>query len=492
MDSTTTPCAFSECTKETFLPHTCAQCNKKFCNKHEAQESHKCPFLNVSKLRTTVCPLCNEVLRVEAGESLDHAVNTHLDTGKCSIVINNNNSNSISSKNIHNNNSKVQQHAPPKQATAAGLLFGFDAKNAAESATKSNFCSLPNCNEYEPVPVVCGHCKRNFCLKHKLPELHSCSKLNQVTKNSTIATSQSQSQQNQQQQKILQGTVVASAKPIQRSINDVLFSVVNTADTASGVRPGRGITQGDILVLVMYDAGSLKRPNLRPVLFSVSPLTPIGRLLDAAVDYYPALAKNLKYTIFSSVALSQNSCNVNNSNNSTSTTSSNNSNYYCKNNNCDGKERKRHLIADENLTVGDAFAEAAATGGVFPPGSMEKFHSSVDNRVILAFCVSVGGIPVPDAEGDSMMMMRRSDTTNMIVSATTGTSGATSDFFAEVPIETRACVLRPFKDAKGVELPILVDKEHVLLLNAGGTTTTSALHAKAGDRGKKDDKCSIQ
>ena len=444
MESTVS-CAFTECTEETYLPHTCSQCGKKFCDKHESQEAHKCPFANVSKLRTTVCPLCNEVLRVEAGESLDHAVNTHLDTGKCSTA----------QKNV------------PHQQTAASFLFGSDHQNQQQnssSSSKNNFCSLQSCNQYEPVPVVCSHCHKSFCLKHKLPEHHNCSKLASISK----SAAQQQRMNNNNQNQIVNGQILStsSSSTNSRKLEKVLFTCSNSADSAIGIRPGRNITQGDILVMCLYDAGKLKRPNLKPVLFSVSPLTPIGRLLDAAVDHYPGLSKTAKYSIFSSVALSQQQ-------------------------NQQGKMMtKRHFISNQGLNVGDAFAEAAATGSAFPPGSMNNFYSPVDNRVILAFCISIednNNSNNHSAVGGNETGMIRSETDKVLMSATV-VGGDHQQDSSSSPLETQACWVHAFKDAKGTILPILVDKEKIAKNISNNNNQKSA----GNNKKKEDDKCLVQ
>jgi hypothetical protein len=38
----------------------------------------------------------------------------------------------------------------------------------------TNKCSAKNCHVKEVVPVVCGECKLNFCLKHRHPIDHQC------------------------------------------------------------------------------------------------------------------------------------------------------------------------------------------------------------------------------------------------------------------------------------------------------------------------------
>jgi predicted nucleic acid binding AN1-type Zn finger protein len=473
-----TPCDFSECTDEVYLRSECAQCHKKFCERHAAADRHRCPFLAVSHLRTVVCPACSVVLRVETGESLDHAINSHIDGGACRA----------------------------SQRTAAASLYGFGAPSSSSSASSSSsrvaaggapqtLCGMAGCNRFEAVSVHCAHCGKDFCLAHKMPEHHACQKLRDVRPGGGGPPALSSAAAGPTP--TIAGTSGRPSQPSRaRTVADVLFQAENTRETAVGIRPGRLPAAGDVLVLALYDGARLRRPaaGLKPVLFSVSPVTPVGRLLDAAVDFYPALSKTLEYCVFVSVAVSDTSAGMPPPAAAVGSDAA-----------AAQQRQRRHLLRDQNRPIGDIVTEAAALGGVFPAtsepltvqttvegageggrpgppalgtsGVAPALSAALSRQVVLAMCVSV--IAARGGAGSGVGEMTRSDTEYAVASTlapalASSTDGAASE---PPPVEMLACAVRPFTDAKGKPLPVLVDR--ATQSQAFGAATSKAVAGKA-------------
>ncbi|KAI4462381.1 arsenite inducuble rna associated protein aip-1-related [Holotrichia oblita] len=133
-------CSSQNCNKLDFLPIKCDACGKIFCNEHYHYITHNCSDAYKKDNQVPVCPLCNIPIPVR-GQPPDVAVGAHMDTD-C-------------------------QSDP--------------AKNRRRVFT--NKCSRKGCKNKEVVPVLCGDCNMNFCLKHRHPVDHQCQgKLNRRNK----------------------------------------------------------------------------------------------------------------------------------------------------------------------------------------------------------------------------------------------------------------------------------------------------------------------
>eukprot|EP01127_Copromyxa_protea_P010910 TRINITY_DN2708_c0_g1_i6.p1 TRINITY_DN2708_c0_g1~~TRINITY_DN2708_c0_g1_i6.p1 ORF type:complete len:294 (-),score=28.81 TRINITY_DN2708_c0_g1_i6:27-887(-) len=121
-------CSYNDCNMLDFLPFTCDRCKEVFCGEHRRYEDHKCA-ISYDKVVPS-CPLCNQIIHCKPGEDVNAKVNAHINQG-C-----------------------------PKEVTAT---------------TKKYPCSLNLCKSKELQPIYCANCKKQYCMRHKLPSAHSCS-----------------------------------------------------------------------------------------------------------------------------------------------------------------------------------------------------------------------------------------------------------------------------------------------------------------------------
>merc|ERR1711907_725853 len=73
-------CACSDCRVLDFLPVQCTECNKFYCPQHSTFEAHGCERPGKT---APSCPLCTRAIHVrkEEGESLDQAMDRHIESG---------------------------------------------------------------------------------------------------------------------------------------------------------------------------------------------------------------------------------------------------------------------------------------------------------------------------------------------------------------------------------------------------------------------------
>ncbi|KAI6240053.1 AN1-type zinc finger protein 2B-like Protein [Aphelenchoides fujianensis] len=124
-------CAHPECNQLDFLPVKCNGCRKNYCNRHFTYESHDCSSGLRVDVQVPVCPLCNQPVPTGKNEIADVVVGAHIDN-EC-------------------------QSDPARKKRAY-----------------VNSCSLLRCKGRELVPIVCGSCRRNFCIKHRHTDDHEC------------------------------------------------------------------------------------------------------------------------------------------------------------------------------------------------------------------------------------------------------------------------------------------------------------------------------
>eukprot|EP00026_Physarum_polycephalum_P013708 Phypoly_transcript_14136.p1 GENE.Phypoly_transcript_14136~~Phypoly_transcript_14136.p1 ORF type:complete len:282 (+),score=25.85 Phypoly_transcript_14136:110-955(+) len=121
-------CSEPSCKVLDFLPFQCTSCKRTFCLEHRSLTAHKC---HASDFYVPACPLCGQVVKVAQGEDPNHKVDQHISQG-C-----------------------------PKEASTSHPAHAHQ-------------CSKPKCNKIEVMPVVCSSCRKNFCLKHRMPQDHDC------------------------------------------------------------------------------------------------------------------------------------------------------------------------------------------------------------------------------------------------------------------------------------------------------------------------------
>ncbi|KAH8555904.1 hypothetical protein BGW37DRAFT_152046 [Umbelopsis sp. PMI_123] len=125
-------CTQSSCRQLDFLPFTCPNCNKIFCQDHWKREDHKCPSLQDpnADFRVPTCPICSNPVPVKRGEDPNLRMNQHIESG-CK--------------------DKQTSTSPP-----------------------SNVCRQQGCKTKLLVPMICSSCKQSYCVKHRLEADHLC------------------------------------------------------------------------------------------------------------------------------------------------------------------------------------------------------------------------------------------------------------------------------------------------------------------------------
>ncbi|XP_023603832.1 AN1-type zinc finger protein 2A isoform X2 [Myotis lucifugus] len=126
-------CAEKTCKQLDFLPLKCDVCEQDFCKDHFTYAAHKCPFAYKKDVQVPVCPLCNRPIPIKKGEIPDVVVGEHMDRD-CGC-------------------------RPGKKEK----VFTFR-------------CSKKGCKKKEMLPVACDQCHGNFCIQHRHPLDHSCTR----------------------------------------------------------------------------------------------------------------------------------------------------------------------------------------------------------------------------------------------------------------------------------------------------------------------------
>ncbi|KAL5279683.1 ZFAND2B family protein [Megaselia abdita] len=106
----------------------CDSCDKIFCSEHFNYDIHSCPGAHRKNFQVPVCPLCGEPVPTARGVPPDQTVGEHID------------------KFCKSDTKKIY----------------------------TNRCTYKSCKKKELIPVQCGTCKMNFCLRHRHTTDHEC------------------------------------------------------------------------------------------------------------------------------------------------------------------------------------------------------------------------------------------------------------------------------------------------------------------------------
>ncbi|XP_058425421.1 AN1-type zinc finger protein 2A isoform X2 [Diceros bicornis minor] len=126
-------CSEKTCKQLDFLPLKCDACKQDFCKDHFTCTAHKCPFAFKKDVQVPVCPLCNNPIPVKKGEIPDVVVGEHIDRD-------------------------CKYHPGKKEK-----IFTYR-------------CSKEGCRKKEMLQVACDQCHGNFCIQHRHPLDHSCTR----------------------------------------------------------------------------------------------------------------------------------------------------------------------------------------------------------------------------------------------------------------------------------------------------------------------------
>ncbi|XP_057668806.1 AN1-type zinc finger protein 2A-like [Diorhabda carinulata] len=167
-------CAKLTCNKFDFLPIKCDACHLDFCVTHIRYEAHNCQYVrkkNIPTIETTV-----KILK-QPEKSADTS----------NVKLNKNESKDPIRNQVCPVCNKIQENCVLR-GNKDDLTVGYVYKNKAyrnDSPTiinpspniENNVCSFKACKQKEMLKLICPHCSRNYCKKHKHPIDHLCNGL---------------------------------------------------------------------------------------------------------------------------------------------------------------------------------------------------------------------------------------------------------------------------------------------------------------------------
>ncbi len=133
-------CSREDCNQLDFLPFKCQYCKEQFCLEHwkvekSGNSGHKCTKYAPKDTLAILCPVCGKVVPKPPDADANIAVDQHLSRG-CHDI-----------------------EAPSRLG-----------------------CNFKECRDKSLVPMVCQQCRRNYCTKHRLMEIHGCPPAAPVTR----------------------------------------------------------------------------------------------------------------------------------------------------------------------------------------------------------------------------------------------------------------------------------------------------------------------
>jgi predicted nucleic acid binding AN1-type Zn finger protein len=124
-------CSEEYCHQLDYLPMKCSACHRDFCADHFKYEAHNCEQANKIDFKIPVCEICENPIEFKRGKDLDLCLAEHM--SKCQL-------------------------ASPKQ----------------ESQKPKKVCNYKGCKSREVFRFECDVCHLNFCVRHRMPEIHLC------------------------------------------------------------------------------------------------------------------------------------------------------------------------------------------------------------------------------------------------------------------------------------------------------------------------------
>eukprot|EP00033_Pygsuia_biforma_P005063 GCRY01005556.1.p1 GENE.GCRY01005556.1~~GCRY01005556.1.p1 ORF type:complete len:260 (-),score=43.02 GCRY01005556.1:164-943(-) len=134
-------CEYLNCSQLDYLLTKCPKCHLKLCKQHLAQKNHQCPFPEVEDVKFPTCPLCSQFIHIKNGDNVDVVLNRHIERGCPKETI--------------------------KTAPLAEMPFA---------------CRFPNCKGRNQFKILCEYCRQNFCIQHRFPEDHNCTRFRKKKK----------------------------------------------------------------------------------------------------------------------------------------------------------------------------------------------------------------------------------------------------------------------------------------------------------------------
>lgn len=233
-------CMMRGCTEVDLLPAKCISCRKLFCTKHIAYADHHCSNYERSDNVAPVCPLCQRPVSVRPGQSADHAVNSHIESG-C---------------------------APADSSQSQA----FETTRGGRVAARQNFCSFGDCRRNEIQLILCDRCGSSFCVDHRAPLAHKCPRSTPPPQKVVVSPHASSTPQ------LASGQRPASpqAAPVvayRKKLTQMAFQNTAAKPFSTGGNSG---SDGHVVVGVFFPPDA----NINPCYFDVAPNMVVGRFID--------------------------------------------------------------------------------------------------------------------------------------------------------------------------------------------------------------------
>lgn len=139
-------------------------------------------------------------------------------------------------------------------------------------------CHVKGCKESEVTPIVCLHCRLNFCLGHRNPEKHECSKApsDQPESKKTAETASSSNGPLHEAWKALQSRI----SKLRKSTGSKAKSGFNVKVKSTAIGNKKVLEQDRIYLEVLYPVDS----GIDPKWMFFDAKHPAGRALDSIAD----------------------------------------------------------------------------------------------------------------------------------------------------------------------------------------------------------------
>ena len=144
-------CDEAGCHQLDFLPFTCDHCHRTFCLDHRDPSHHTCNFDVTQQRQMPTCPVCSQRIFVQSTQSPDGVVNAHILSG-CRLHL----------------MKDVEVSVKKRQSAALRCDLVDGCANRESYST-----------------VLCKKCGLQFCLTHRFPENHKCTKRQTLTAHSS-------------------------------------------------------------------------------------------------------------------------------------------------------------------------------------------------------------------------------------------------------------------------------------------------------------------
>ncbi|CAH1394128.1 unnamed protein product [Nezara viridula] len=201
-------CAMSLCNKLDFLPVKCDCCHQIFCCEHMKYDDHMCPNAGAKDIQVPICPLCNNPVPSKRHEPPDIAVSAHID-----------------------------RDCESDPAVGRRKVY-------------INKCSMNACRKKEIVPFVCPNCSQNFCVTHRHPSDHECSRLSNRSDKSTSTDT------------VVSSAVVAGYEAIQGDLDeDEALACAIALSMEEGLKQSSRSSQSDTTGADERPTTSRSKPN---------------------------------------------------------------------------------------------------------------------------------------------------------------------------------------------------------------------------------------